>query len=363
MRFQFTFKINIREEERPELKQWIEEKKYMSPEIINELITLMGNEVLRSLLKEINAETWYSVIADEVTDVTNKEQFNISVRYVNDHYEIFEESLGFVEVPCIKSDILTAALKDVLIRCSLPLNKCRGQAYDGAMNMQGHRSGLGTQIQEEEPAAIKIHCLAHCINLCLQDVSRKCKVVRDALDLVFEIIKLIKFSPKRAHLFAEMQNLNSKPTSLKPLSQTRWTVRTASWHSVLTNYTTLMETMDTVSSTQHDEYGRRAAGQQALMEKFSTFYGLKLCHLIYSAAEQLSLTVQAKHTSIQDAVKAASLAKDFYVRLRNDAQFDEFYSAVVAEAEGKTEEPKLPRYSRPPTRFDDGANPTRYMTL
>ena len=31
--------LKLREEECPELKQWIEEKKYMSPEIINELIT------------------------------------------------------------------------------------------------------------------------------------------------------------------------------------------------------------------------------------------------------------------------------------------------------------------------------------
>ena len=88
--------------------------------------------------------------------------------------------------------------------------------------MQERRSGLGTQIQDQESAAIKVHCFAHCINLCLQDASRKCNVVIDALDLVFEIIKLIKFSPKRAHLFAETQQATSTNTvTLKPLSETR----------------------------------------------------------------------------------------------------------------------------------------------
>jgi len=32
------------------LKQWLREKKYMSPQVINELITMMGLKVLRSLL-------------------------------------------------------------------------------------------------------------------------------------------------------------------------------------------------------------------------------------------------------------------------------------------------------------------------
>ena len=65
-----------------ELKQWLHDRKYISPTIINELITLLGNQVLRSLLKDVKDHSWYSIIADEVTDITNKEQFNISVRYV-----------------------------------------------------------------------------------------------------------------------------------------------------------------------------------------------------------------------------------------------------------------------------------------
>ena len=61
---------------------------------------------------------------------------------------------------------------------------------------------MATRIQEEEPSAIHVHCLAHCLNLCLQDVARQCKPVRDALDLVNEILKLVKASPKRWSQFS-----------------------------------------------------------------------------------------------------------------------------------------------------------------
>ena len=36
---------------------------------------------------------------------------------------------------------LTNAIKDILLRCSLSLDDCRGQTYDGASNMMGKHTG------------------------------------------------------------------------------------------------------------------------------------------------------------------------------------------------------------------------------
>ena len=74
--------------------------------------------------------------------------------------------------------------------------------------------GVATRFKEE-PAALYVHCLAHSLNLCLQDASQSCNSVRDSLQLVMEIIKIIKFSQKRTTLFKliksqlspEIQNL------------------------------------------------------------------------------------------------------------------------------------------------------------
>ena len=55
----------------------------------------------------------------------------------------------------------------------MPSALCRGQAYDGATNMQSRNSGVAARISQEEPAAIPVHCLAHNLNLCLQDTQNK----------------------------------------------------------------------------------------------------------------------------------------------------------------------------------------------
>ena len=96
-----------------------------------------------------------------------------------------------------------------------------GQAYDGAANMQGVRNGVATQVQAEVPAAIPIHCLAHCLQLALQETTRKCKAVRDTLELVKEIVKLIKFSPIRSTLFSFNLETYEGGVTLKPLCPTR----------------------------------------------------------------------------------------------------------------------------------------------
>ena len=188
-----------------DLQEWNKEGKYMSHEIINEFIKLMGNTVLRNIITNIKScePCWYSIIADETTYITCKEQMNVCIRYVDDEYVVNEDSLGIHCIPNIKAETLFVALKNVLACCGLSLSLCRGQAYDGASAMQGRRKGLATLIKTEVPAALPVHCLAHSLNLCLQDASRKILLLRDAIDLVREIAKLINFSPKRKYLFNE----------------------------------------------------------------------------------------------------------------------------------------------------------------
>ena len=49
------------------------------------------------ILSEVKQAKYYSVIADEVCDISNKEQFSICLRYVHDK-AVKEMFLGFVEV-------------------------------------------------------------------------------------------------------------------------------------------------------------------------------------------------------------------------------------------------------------------------
>ena len=95
------------------------------------------------------------------------------------------------------------------MQCVLPLPQCRGQAYDGASNMSGIRNGVQALFKQEENKAIYVHCLAHNLNLCLQDVSRKCKILRNTMDFIHDLVQLIKFSPKRLTVFEKFRKENN----------------------------------------------------------------------------------------------------------------------------------------------------------
>lgn len=243
----------------------------------------------------------------------------------------------------------------------LPLENCRGQEYDGASNMMGHLTGVAKQIQTDHPAAIKVHCLAHCLNLYLQDTAKKCKLIRAALDNIMELTQLIRYSPKRTLVFQQCkQELSSGDVGLRPLCPTRWTVCTGAIDAVLKNYPALLQALQTIAETSYDDYGRRANGLYAQLEKFYNYFGLKLSFLIFSGTEQTSTSIQRKNTSVQEALTCAEVAQNYLDRLRSDVSFDTFYTSATKEAEKYTEEPILPRYRVPPRRLGQGGSPHQF---
>ena len=134
-------------------------------------------------------------------------------------------------------------------------------------------------MKQVQSSALHVHCLAHSLNLCLQDAARVCTPIRDCLHLVMELVQLIKWSPKRSTLFEQLKGKMTPSThDLRPLCPTRWTVRTGAIHAVITNYSTLCKALEEISTTGRDEYAMKANGYLQQMEKFSTFFGLQLGH-------------------------------------------------------------------------------------
>ena len=127
----------LRAEDDRELLSWLNDKKYLSPDILNEQIRLMADCVLHSVLPDIKSSIRFALLADEATDIKFNEKMCIAIRWVGEAYSINEGPLGSFKVPSRYAGTLTAAIKDVLIRCVLPLGQCRGQAYDSASNMSG----------------------------------------------------------------------------------------------------------------------------------------------------------------------------------------------------------------------------------
>ncbi|XP_045180544.2 uncharacterized protein LOC123539827 [Mercenaria mercenaria] len=121
----------------PQYQQWFKSKDYQSPTILNEQIKLLGNTLLREKLKQIYGAKWFSILAVETRDIANREQLSISIRWADDDFVVFEDFIGLVELTDTSAQTIYLSIKDVLIRLSLSLENCRGQAYDGASNFMG----------------------------------------------------------------------------------------------------------------------------------------------------------------------------------------------------------------------------------
>ena len=140
----------MRAESDPNLKDWMKRKQnvYTSPDIQNEIIKLFGTTLLRGLVSEIQSSPFVTIMVDETTDVSNMEQATFVIRIVTEDFKVHEEFLGLYEVPSIDSKTLVAKIKDILLRMNININKVRGQCYDGASTMKGHRSGVSTVISQ-----------------------------------------------------------------------------------------------------------------------------------------------------------------------------------------------------------------------
>ena len=64
---------------------------------------------------------------------------------------------------------------------------------------------MATRLQQEEPRAVYTHCYGHALNLPCGDTIKKSKVMRDALDTAYEIVKLVKKSPRRDAILQKLR--------------------------------------------------------------------------------------------------------------------------------------------------------------
>ena len=146
-----------------------------------------------------NLQDWdfFTMMCDEVTDVKNVSQLVACLRWVDENLNAHDEIIGLKDMPSTDADSIVRELTDVLLRMRLKLEKCRGQCYDGCSITSGAKNGVAVQIKNEESRALYTHCYAHSINLAVGDTMKSCPVLKDTIDNTYELIKLVKKSPKR----------------------------------------------------------------------------------------------------------------------------------------------------------------------
>ncbi len=349
-------------ESKDDAERWLSRKtnKYTSANIQNELLKVMGLQLLRDIASCIHQSSFFSIMADETTDNSNREQVVVCIRWIDDALVPRESFVGFQQVDCINAATIGCVIKDTLLRMNVALGKCRGQCYDGCSTMSGSKNGVVQLIKREEPRALYTHCYGHALNLACSDSIKRSKVMKDALDTTHEITKLVKKSPKRDAQLEKIQNEfasdEGNVPNIRLLCPTRWTVRAQALESIISNYFTLQELWTwALDHCSDSEMKARIRGVQLHMTTFDFFYGLVLGQTLLQHADSLSETLQTMSMSAADAQKIASMTLKTLHTIRSDDHFSLFWDRVTQMASAKdVNDPKLPRQRKAPRRYDEG---------
>ena len=103
---------------------------YLSPKSQNELIDIIGIQIIqKKLINEIIEAGMHSISADEVTS-SNDEMLSICLRYVNQQDEICEVFMMFVQLERITGECIGKALLKFYKDAGINVTECKGQCYD-----------------------------------------------------------------------------------------------------------------------------------------------------------------------------------------------------------------------------------------
>ena len=311
----------------------------------------MGAWIRQQLIREVAEARFFSILADETTDCSNREQLTLVFRFVDGENQIREEFFDFIEAPSTTGEALADLLLTQVRMYGLDPSMIRGQGYDGAANMCGKQRGAATRISQQFPLALYVHCSAHVLNLCIVKAC-EIQVVRNVLGTMIEIGLFFNYSAKRQVLLEKHIGLcmpESKKKKLVDLCRTRWVERHEAFESFSSLIKALVHSFEEIVDPQSNWSSDTTATAKGLMLSITqfdfliTFVVTKKC-LAYIKGLSISLQTRSK-----DICEAFSDIKCVQLALENArAQVETFHATCFQEAIDMSESvgapgPALPR--------------------
>ena len=143
-------------------------------------------------------------------------------------------------------------------------------------------------------------------------------MLKKALDITYEMSKLIKYSPKRDVMFSKLKDeLQPECPGIRVLCPTRWTVRADSLKSVLDNYTVLQHLWEEAESVaKESDIRARLIGVGSQMTSFDFNFGVYLgaARSIYSeilTLVELILVMPATNATSERSFSALCRIKSY----------------------------------------------------
>ena len=289
---------------------------YISKTTQNEVISIIGDSIQRSIVNDCNEDGgWFSLSADEVQDTANNEQLAVTIRYVDKEKNIKENFLSFRDVSADTSgESLSKELLTFIDEAGLDRMKMHSQCNDGAGNMSMKVRGVGPRIQKQLPKALPFSCTAYQLNRC---VVQACNIpfVRNMMCTADQVVKFFEYSPKKQtvheKLIAETVNDETSRTKLKQLCRTRWVERHDAFSVFLDFFPAIVQTLEHFTKLPNTRTPGAADATSLLYSiyNFEFVVAIVIVQMCLAFMKSLSRSLQKRSLDVGRALENVSLVQ------------------------------------------------------
>jgi len=289
---------------------------YLSANICNEFINIMGRQVLNKILSELKVAKYYSISVDSTPDLSHIDQMTFIIRYVNEDTPV-ERFLEFIPIDEHGSEYLFKVILSFLEKNQISLNNCRGQSYDNAANMSGQYAGLQARIKEKCNFAVFIPCAAHSLNLV---GVRAAECVTEAVSYFQFVQKLYNFFSSSTYRWNIMKKCLGSHYVLKSLSETRWSARADAVTALCNGYKEILDALKTIKieDKTSPDVKNETRGLVKKMEKLENIVLTEIWSKILSRINETNKNLQKENLTIDVGSKLFDSLAGFLSEIRNE---------------------------------------------
>jgi len=311
---------------------------YISPKIQNEIVATCGDIIVEDITNHFTQSGFFSVLADEMTDVAGMAQLSLCIRYVDnvekEGYRVREDFIGFAPVKDKTGPGIKAAIVKGLQQVHLDRGNLQGQGYDGVSAMKGHLGGCAVLISKDYPLAIYLHCASHSGN---------------TIGTMKEMISFIQASEKH------MDTLKEQITSVEPgshrtrlvkLSGTQWVEQHDAISFFKEMFVPIYDTLGVIMGWDDTDVSSKAFLMQSAMEKSCFVVGLCCLSRVFSLTASLSATLQSHNFNLAQCIEHVDRVFNEGKAMWNDAVsgFASIFVNVVDKSIGIYMEHRIRRH-------------------
>ena len=180
------------------------------------------------MVAEVKESKYYTILADEATNCSLKEQIALILRFVNKSSTIREEFVSFLECSYGSSgQSLFKTIKEFLYSDGIDVSDWRGEGYVGAGAVAGKNQGLAAHVLRINSEALYTHCSCHRLKLAVVTSFGK-QHIWNLMTNIKEISYFFNLSvPQNNCLKEEILQFcpDSSKHKLKDICGTRWVER------------------------------------------------------------------------------------------------------------------------------------------